>query len=854
MMKNNLNLILETRDSILDGITLFEPVDESILDKLINSTLLKEVFNNKILGKIYTNEKTQLMKYRELVKDGYASVKYSRSDGMIYGRCNPVRGLGEYQLRREIRQTLLDDVMEDVDIDNCHPVMLEQVMTHNNIACPMLQSYIKNREKWFNIVREFYKIAEMEIVKANHHLLKDIPKNLFIRILFSGGVAKWKTDHNITVEGTPDALKAFEKEIKGLCKIVCDANPELAKMVVAKKERSNLNGSVCSYFLQEKEVIILEQVFKYCASNGYIKDNVCVLCADGIMLQKSLYNAGLLKELEVMILNTTGFKVSMSNKAMDQGYNSILDKNLKFNLYSSTFSTGLLADHFKTIYSNKFIVVGNELYEYNGVFWVKEKCKKNSSLHSFVDTVYYKYLMGYISREIAEHQLKVSAAIGSELEKMKVEQEPMIAFLQNVNSNLRSVKKRRDIVEDIIIKLTCNTIEFDTNPHLLAFTNRVYDWSIGKFVEPKYSQYVTMTTGWSWCDYYSDERLTEFDALLNTIFPNEAVKEYYLETLSTGLYGQQIEKLFIATGGGGNGKGLLNSLMMATVGEYGYKLPNTVLLQPIKEGANPAIANMNKKRFCLAAEPDDKQRICASTMKELTGDASINCRTLYSTDTKTNLHLTLMLECNAMPKLDEVNDAIQRRIVVVPFVMKFVDETVWNAHDEASRVANNMVLGNSYYKTDEFRIKYIQALMVVLMRKFDGFRERGYKFSTLPDACRDKSQSYLATSDDVYSWFIENYERVDDDTSFVYLDDVYSSFTCSTYYTNMNKKDKREMNKANFSAKFGSSLYLRPFVRERKVRYAGMQHSKPFVINFKMIEEDSGVSPGYQNPLDANTM
>ena len=846
---NCLNLVLDTRNNILDGITLYEPIDVSILDKLINSTLLREEFNHKIMEKMHNNEKQQLEKYRELVCDGRAIVKYTRSDGMRFGRCNPLRGLGLYPIRREIRHTLVSGTFEDIDIDNCHPVMLEQVMVSNDIQCPCLQSYIGNRNKWFDLVREFYKIAELESVKVEKHLLKDIPKNLFLRIMFGGGAKQWKKDNNITIEGVPDEIIEFEEEVKKLSKIVSDANPELMKEVVAKKDRCNLNGSVCSYFLQEKENIILEVMYKYCVANGYIKNNEVVLCADGFMIPKKLYKVELLKELEAVIYSETGFKVGISNKPMEQGYNAILDKHLKFNLYKPTFTTGLLADHFKTIYSNIFVVVNNELYQYNGVYWMRDKCSKNSSLHTFVDTVYYKYLINYINKEIVEFNMKLCNLKGDELDKAKVNLEPLILFLQNVNSNLRSVKRRKDIIDDICIKLTNNNIEFDTNPHLLAFTNKVYDLSVGEFIEPCYSQYISMTTDWEWCSYYSEDKLMKLDKLLNSIFPNsEDVKEYYLETLSTGLYGQQIEKLFIATGGGGNGKSLINSFMMVSVGEYGYKLPSSVILQPIKEGANPAVANMHKKRFCLVQEPDEKQRICSATLKELTGDASINCRTLYSTNTKTQLHLSLFLECNKLPKLDEVNDAVQRRIEVIPFVAKFVDKDAYESLSELERIETNTSMVDTYYKTDEFKVNYKQALMMVLMDKFKKYRLNGYQFSSVPNACKVKAGSYLATSDDIYTWFIENFERTDDNISYLYLDDIYSSFMLSSYYTNMNKKDKRELNKTNFSSKFSSSIYLQKYVKDRKARYAGIQHSKQFIINFKRI--DDGDSVGIQSPLD----
>ena len=98
--------------------------------------------------------------------------------------------------------------------------------------------------------------------------------------------------------------------------------------------------------------------------------------------------------------------------------------------------------------------------------------------------------------------------------------------------------------------------------------------------------------------------------------------------------------------------------MMKCVGNYGYKLPSTAVSQTIKEGANPAIANLNNKRFCLFQEPDRKNRICCSTIKEITGDKELNCRTLYSTDTLTRLKCSLLGEFNDLPALDESGDAM----------------------------------------------------------------------------------------------------------------------------------------------------------------------------------------------------
>jgi len=71
-----------------------------------------------------------------------------------------------------------------------------------------------------------------------------------------------------------------------------------------------------------------------------------------------------------------------------------------------------------------------------------------------------------------------------------------------------------------------------------------------------------------------------------------------------------------------------------------YKIPSSTLLAPIKDGGNPQIANLDKKRFALAQEPDKKKAICSSTMKELTGDDNINTRKLYSGECEVKLTLS----------------------------------------------------------------------------------------------------------------------------------------------------------------------------------------------------------------------
>ena len=76
---------------------LIEPIDINILNKLINSDLLKIVFHNP-LCKGYENEKQYLLCYKKLVKKGKAEIIYNKAKNIKFGRVNPHKALGLFSI------------------------------------------------------------------------------------------------------------------------------------------------------------------------------------------------------------------------------------------------------------------------------------------------------------------------------------------------------------------------------------------------------------------------------------------------------------------------------------------------------------------------------------------------------------------------------------------------------------------------------------------------------------------------------------------------------------------------------------------------------------------------------------
>lgn len=836
-MPSILSFQVSPKSNILDGITLNEKIDRSTLMKLINSTLLKETFNNP-MAQIYHNEKTQLTAYNALLVNGTIPITYKRNENNPYGRSNPLKALGLFPIRREIRHTLASSLMADLDIKNCHPEMLLQLCRAEGYECPELEDYVANRQVFFDQGINSYGCSQDEV------------KRLFIIYLYGGGFDNWASSLDTTkccsdvVEPYSskvlelETFEAFRKSIAPIHRLIAERNPHLSGIVSDLKlekglHQYNLNGSVCSFVLQEYEIRVLEQLFIYCTQNGLIEDGICVLCADGLMIQKKHFKPELLDIFQTLIVETLGFNLTFTEKAMSQGYEKILDKNLDFDLINPSFTSGMLADYFSILYP-QFVSIDGNVFEYNGVYW-KLMDKKQASLHLHINDVFYKHLIGYATKKLtdANRLLTVSSP-----EKQKTVEELITrisGFIKNVQT-LRKLKARKELVDDIIIRVHNSNLEFDANPYLFAFENKIFNLQTNSFVKPEPSQWIHTTCGYNYDEYYSSKRVDTMNAIMESIFPDKSVREYYLSVLATGLSGIRMENIFISTGSGGNGKSLVNGQMMKTTGDYSYKLPSAVVLEPLKTGANPEVANLHNKRFVLVQEPDSKRNMCSSTLKEITGDGTINARLMYTDKCNVSLCITLGIECNNIPDIPDTSaDAIPRRLRIIPFDTKAVPKEQYDILEDKT----GFCIQNSEYKTNEFQESHRQALFMVLLPYWKVFHDNSNNLPIVPDACKMKTNKYLEGNDPLYSWFSDNYEKGNATTDFIYIDTLHAEYEkVMTTGVKLSKEDKKLYSKKTFSSNVEENRYLRSSFKERKTRFNNIQHSKPYIVGYRLIKKD----------------
>jgi hypothetical protein len=405
-------------------------------------------------------------------------------------------------------------------------------------------------------------------------------------------------------------------------------------------------------------------------------------------------------------------------------------------------------------------------------------------------------------------------------------------FNSDINYKLRNSHFRGSYIKDIIAFLSNDNVDWDNKPTLFVFENAVIDLTTGNKITPNPEDYLSISCGYNW-EQYNPIKEKILLKLLYGIFPDDLVRHHYLEILSTGLCGFQQEKFFVATGKGGNGKSLLNALMLSTCGKYAYTLPSEFVLSPIKTGANPEVANLDGVRFALTQEPKATRRIVCSVIKEITGNPTINARALYSSKCVVNLRLTLVMECNDMPRYDEVGDAITRRNDITPFVSKAVSQEQYEAIYPVENRAN-FIVANPYYKSNEFKYEYRMTLFHLLVNYFKLFAVNKFRLFAPPLAVQMRNKDQMVASDDFYGWFDRVYTKIEyaeNEPEPIKVKDIYSIFENSTFFLNLSKSDKRLYNYKYFTDKIENHEFIRRYIIPRNTYYKGKIISSAMLIH-----------------------
>ena len=175
-----------------------------------------------------------------------------------------------------------------------------------------------------------------------------------------------------------------------------------------------------------------------------------------------------------------------------------------------------------------------------------------------------------------------------------------------------------------------------------------------------------------------DPMQIELMDFLKKIFTKDDLLWYVIRLMASCLEGANREQCYYTfIGVGGNGKSKLVDLMRFTFGDFSSSLQATALTRsrPDSGAANPDIIAIKNKRFIYLQEPDDKEPLNTSRMKQFSGEDVVEARGLFEDQQRFRITGKLCMMCNRFPPINSMDKGTWRRIRVITFGSEFVEDT-----------------------------------------------------------------------------------------------------------------------------------------------------------------------------------
>ena len=363
----------------------------------------------------------------------------------------------------------------------------------------------------------------------------------------------------------------------------------------------------------------------------------------------------------------------------------------------------------EALIQNSFLNKGH----YSLACWLFEHYKDEFVCASIEKNIWYQFKehRWYLTSQGIELKKKISTHLRNEvmifrqkvlMEMSKVpDQEQYDSDDENEKKSNNKSKKEKDIQDEIksitslLGKLDENSFKngimkecqelfykedffnkLDQDINLLHFTNGVLDLKELCFRPGKQSDYISLTTGYDFKENFTQDDIEVMEVInhLEKTFPNDELREYFIEYCASLLKGGNFNKTFIVmTGSGDNGKSINIDIIYNILGDYAKPLPTSLIFgkRTQSSSATPELACINGIRFAALQESNEKDTINNGILKELTGNDKISVRALFKEQTTFKPQLKLCLICNKLPKITAEDPATWDRLRVLPYEASF---------------------------------------------------------------------------------------------------------------------------------------------------------------------------------------
>nr|WP_052313671.1 phage/plasmid primase, P4 family [Nocardia thailandica] len=212
--------------------------------------------------------------------------------------------------------------------------------------------------------------------------------------------------------------------------------------------------------------------------------------------------------------------------------------------------------------------------------------------------------------------------------------------------------------------LTATVTDLDADPYLINVANGILDLRTTALRGHDPQDRLTRVCR---AAYRPDAQAPLWTAFLERVLPDPDVRAFVQRLAGVALLGRVVEQILpIFTGTGANGKSVFIAALAYALGDYAFTAEPDLFMA--RQGAHPTgEMDLMGRRWVSVSESDKGRRLAEATMKRLTGGDTIRARRMHRDFVEFSPSHTAVLVTNHLPEVSGDDEAVWRRLRVVPF-------------------------------------------------------------------------------------------------------------------------------------------------------------------------------------------
>lgn len=282
-------------------------------------------------------------------------------------------------------------------------------------------------------------------------------------------------------------------------------------------------------------------------------------------------------------------------------------------------------------------------------------------------------------------------------------------------------------------RIAATVAQWDADPWLLNTPNGVVDLRTGNIRPALANDYMTKITAVAPNSNCATPLWSQF--LDKVTAGNADLQKYLARVFGYGLTGLTIEHaLFFLYGEGGNGKSVFLNTVADVLGDYHRTAPIETFTDAMHDRHPTELAMLRGARLVTATETEEGRRWAESRIKMLTGGEKISARFMRQDFFEYVPQFKLGISGNHKPGLRSVDEAIKRRMNLIPFTVTIPREE----------------------RDPNFRARLKPEWPGILAWLVAGCRQWQAQGLAAPDVVVNATNAYLDEEDAVKLWLEEN--------------------------------------------------------------------------------------------------